>query len=148
MNDIRFVQKYNNVLLDNFDSVLKQNMIFQTKIGLLEEELSKLDDIEKLKQQINILIQENNDLRNTITANKHEADVKLRENAELHRLQTALNKQAKELSVLQKNDKEQKVKIRELEKLTPRVKKQTPIEEVLSKEPIEETKIEIPAGTF
>lgn len=148
MNDIKFVQKYNNVLLENFDSVLKQNMIFQTKIGLLEEELSKLDDIEKLKQQINILIQENNDLRNTITANKHEADVKLRENAELHRLQTALNKQAKELSVLQKNDKEQKAKIKELEKLTPKVKKQTPIEEVLSTEPIEEKNIPIPTETF
>ncbi len=150
MNDIKFLQKYNNVLMENFDAVLKQNMMFQTRISILEEEVSKLDDIEKLKHQINILIQDNTDLRNKITSNQHEADNKLKESAELHRLQSALNKQAKELSALQEIDKKQKEKIKALEKLTPKVKKQTPIEEVLSKEPepVVEAKVEIPAGTF
>lgn len=148
MNDIKFLQKYNNVLMENFDAVLKQNMMFQTRIAVLEEDVSKLGDIEKLKQQINILIQENTDLRNKITSNQHEADMKLKEGAELHRLQSALNKQAKELSVLQEIDKKQKEKIKALEKMTPKVKKQTPIEEVLSKEPVEEIKVETPAGTF
>ena len=150
MNDIKFLQKYNNVLIENFDAVLKQNMVFQTRISILEEEVSKVGDTEKLKQQINILIQENTDLRNKITFNQHEADMKLKESAELHRLQSALNKQAKELSALQEIDKKQKEKIKALEKLTPKVKKQTPIEEVLSKEsePIVEAKVEIPAGTF
>ena len=34
--DIRFIQKYNEVLQENFSSVLKQNLLFQTQIAVLE----------------------------------------------------------------------------------------------------------------
>lgn len=138
MNDINFVQKYNAILLDNFDAVLKQNLLFQTKIGILEEQVAKLEDVEKLKHQINILIKDNTDLRNDLTFKQDEMNANLKDSAELHRLQAALNKQAKELGVLQKSDKEQKAKIKELEKLVPKVKKLLPqVEPKIEIDPIQ-----------
>lgn len=148
MNDINFVQKYNAILLDNFDAVLKQNLLFQTKIGILEEQVAKLEDVEKLKHQINILIKDNTDLRNDLTFKQNEMNLNLKDTAELHRLQAALNKQAKELSVLQKNDKEQKAKIKELEKLVPKVKKQPQVEATLEVEPIQKEETTNTLETF
>ncbi len=128
--DIRFIQKYNEVVLENFHAVLKQNLMFQTQIGVLEEDVKRHEDYEKIKSDVSRLIEENNSLRNelnnknTIIQNSSNTD------GERHRLQTALNKQSKELSALsEKTNKlesqlvEQTEYIKQLEEMLPNSKK-------------------------
>ena len=40
MSDANFINAYNEVVLENFTAVLKQNFMFQTQIKFLEERVS------------------------------------------------------------------------------------------------------------
>lgn len=128
--DIRFIQKYNEVLQENFSAVLKQNLLFQTQIAVLEEDVKVHKDYETIKSDVSRLIEENNSLRNelnyknTIIQNSSNTD------SERHRLQTALNKQSKELSgAIEKSTKleedlsKQVEYIKQLEEMLPNSKK-------------------------
>lgn len=128
--DIRFIQKYNEVLQENFSAVLKQNLLFQTQIAVLEEDVKVHKDYESIKSDVSRLIEENNSLRNelnhknTIIQNSSNTD------SERHRLQTALNKQSKELSgAIEKSTKleedlsKQVEYIKQLEEMLPNSKK-------------------------
>lgn len=106
--DIQFVQKYNEVLLENFNAVLKQNFMFQTQIALSGDEAKKHEDYEIIKSEVAKLIQENTNLRNEITAKNNEINSKnaiiqtnTNTDGDRHRLQTALNKQSKDISLLE-----------------------------------------------
>ena len=128
--DIRFIQKYNEVLQENFSAVLKQNLLFQTQIAVLEEDVKVHKDYETIKSDVSRLIEENNSLRNelnnknTIIQNSSNTD------SERHRLQTALNKQSKELSgAIEKSTKleedlsKQVEYVKQLEEMLPNSKK-------------------------
>jgi predicted RNase H-like nuclease (RuvC/YqgF family) len=128
--DIRFIQKYNEVLQENFSAVLKQNLLFQTQIAVLEEDVKVHKDYETIKSDVSRLIEENNSLRNelnhknTIIQNSSNTD------SERHRLQTALNKQSKELSgaiekatKLEEDLSKQVEYIKQLEEMLPNSKK-------------------------
>jgi predicted RNase H-like nuclease (RuvC/YqgF family) len=128
--DIRFIQKYNEVLQENFSAVLKQNLLFQTQIAVLEEDVKVHKDYETIKLDVSRLIEENNTLhnelnhKNTIIQNSSNTD------SERHRLQTALNKQSKELSgAIEKSTKleedlsKQVEYVKQLEEMLPNSKK-------------------------
>jgi predicted nuclease with TOPRIM domain len=135
--DIKFVQKYNEVLLDNFHAVLKQNLLFQAQLAMAAEDAKVHDDYETIKADVAKLIQENTNLRNEIVAKNNEINSKntiIQNNnnsdGERHRLQTALNKQSKDISVLdgkikelEKTIDEQKEYIKQLEDMLPNSKK-------------------------
>ena len=118
MDDKQFLSAYNEVILENMNSVLKQNFIFQTQlkfvegkdkeIGELKEQLAKFQDLEKnnnlskseTEKRMSDLQSEVNNLKHQLN-NKEDA---LRKNsnsdAEKHRLQTAVNTQMKEIEAL------------------------------------------------
>ena len=52
MQDVKFLQKYNDVILENFSAVLKQNLLFQTQISFLEEDTKKISDYEELRKDV------------------------------------------------------------------------------------------------
>lgn len=96
--DVQFINSYNEVLFDNFVSVLKQNILFQTNIKILEE---KVKGYSNLEQNLNEL----NDIRNmynTALDNNAKLQAQLKEkdqqlssmhsnDAEKYRLQSAVN---------------------------------------------------------
>jgi chromosome segregation ATPase len=98
--DIRFLQKYGEVLNDNFNAVLKQNLLFQTQIAVLQEDVKQLEDINQLKDDIKKLIQENNDLKNDLANKTNTLKQNQNTDADKHRLQTAVNTQMREISEL------------------------------------------------
>jgi len=122
--DGKFLSTYNEVILDNFDAVLKQNFMFQTQIKLLEEQIkekseletklaslsSEKDDIVKLRAEIDGLKTEL-DSKNLAIQNLNNTD------SERHRLQTAVNNQMKEIEGLKsqvgslQSDKESEVQL-------------------------------------
>jgi len=105
--DGKFLSTYNEVILDNFDAVLKQNFIFQTQIKILEEQIKEKSELET---KLASLSSENNniiELRAEIDGLKAELDNKNlaiqnlnNTDSERHRLQTAVNNQMKEIEGL------------------------------------------------
>ena len=105
--DGKFLSTYNEVILDNFDAVLKQNFMFQTQIKILEEQIKEKSGLET---KLASLSSEKNDiveLRAEIDGLKTELDSKNlaiqnlnNTDNERHRLQTAVNNQMKEIEGL------------------------------------------------
>jgi len=105
--DAKFLNTYNEVILDNFNAVLKQNFLFQTQIKVLEEQVKEKSELETKLASVS---SENNDiseLRAEIDGLKTELDNKNlaiqnlnNTDSERHRLQTAVNNQMKEIEGL------------------------------------------------
>ena len=137
MNDIRFLEKYNESAIDNFVAVVKQNILFQAQIAYLSEQVAQTEelrkqiaDFEPVKEAL-VRLKDGNigltqELNNKVTiiesANKSDA--------EKYRLQTALNEQSREIERLTTNSvslqeqvKEQTDYIAKLEEMLPKTAK-------------------------
>ena len=70
MEDNIFLSRYNQVVLDNLTSVLKQNFIFQTQIQFFEEQIKEKDQLreqlekDKTHLEKSIIEREQSPLRN------------------------------------------------------------------------------------
>jgi chromosome segregation ATPase len=105
--DGKFLSTYNEVILDNFNAVLKQNFMFQTQIKILEEQIKEKSEIEtklaSLSSEKNNIVE----LRAEIDGLKTELNSKNlaiqnlnNTDSERHRLQSAVNNQMKEIEGL------------------------------------------------
>jgi hypothetical protein len=123
--DGKFLDVYNEVILDNFNAVLKQNFMFQTQLKFAEEKAKEVGELEK---KLAVLTSENSDaniLREEIktlkeTVSQKDAIIQSSSNTdnERHRLQTAVNNQMKEIEGLKKQIEEFKnAQVREIENL-------------------------------
>ena len=159
MNDIKFLEKYNEAAIDNFVAVVKQNILFQAQVAYLSDQVAHTDELRKqivefepVKEALVKLKDENinltNELNNKITiiesANKSDA--------EKYRMQTSLNEQSREIErltnatvSLQEQVKEQTDYIAKLEEMLPKTAKkklgitleQTIVEETIKEESID-----------
>ena len=123
---VEFSNAYQEVLLENLDSILKQNFMFQTRIKLFEKEANiktelqaKLDDVTAKYQQA--LADVGAAEQYKVQASSNDAIVQ-----EKSRIQSALNDTMRELGTTkgalegsQAEIKELKSRIAELEKLVP-----------------------------
>ena len=105
--DGKFLSTYNEVILDNFNAVLKQNFLFQTQIKILEEQIKEKSELEtklaSLSSEKNNIVE----LRAEIDGLKTELNSKNlaiqnlnNTDSERHRLQSAVNNQMKEIEGL------------------------------------------------
>ena len=123
---VEFSNAYQEVLLENLDSILKQNFMFQTKLKLFEKEANiktelqaKLDDVTaKYQESLNQLGEAE---QYKVQASSNDAIVQ-----EKSRIQSALNDTMRELGVtkseLEKSQSDVvdlKARVKELEKLVP-----------------------------
>ena len=168
--DTKFLSYFNEVAQDNFIAVVKQNLVFQAQIKLLDDEAKKIpglletiSGLEETKSEVQSMVEEINDLKNelsnkdTIIKNNSNSD------ADKHRIQTALNNQAQEIQTLttrlaeaeKQSDKkvaklkeqvdEQKEYIAQLEEMLPNSKKKKlgiAVEVPLVTEIVKEEKLE------
>ena len=123
---VEFSNAYQEVLLENIDSILKQNFMFQARLKLLEKEANiktelqaKLDDVTAKYQQA--LADVGAAEQYKVQASSNDAIVQ-----EKSRIQSALNDTMRELGTTkgalegsQAEVKELKSRIAELEKLVP-----------------------------
>jgi len=123
---VEFSNAYQEVLLENLDSILKQNFMFQARLKLLETEANiktelqaKLDDVTAKYQQA--LADVGAAEQYKVQASSNDAIVQ-----EKSRIQSALNDTMRELGTTkgalegsQAEVKELKSRIAELEKLVP-----------------------------
>jgi predicted nucleic acid-binding Zn-ribbon protein len=144
MDDKQFIEAYNEVILENMNSVLKQNLIFQTQLKFVEvkdKEMGELkDQLAKFQgsdQRVSELQSEVNNLRHQLNSKDDELKKNAGSDAERHRLQNAVNSQMKEIEALKSqvssleaqqkekeaSAKEQQEYITKLEDMLPKTKK-------------------------
>ena len=137
MLDVKFLTYYNETAIDNFISVVKQNLLFQAQIRGLEEQLKVIPELQKSLEQFEDLKKENVRLRdeNVNLTNQLNSKSVIVENAskvdtERFRLQTAVNTQMKEITAykqtitdLEKTLGEEKEYIKQLEEMLPKTAK-------------------------
>jgi DNA polymerase II large subunit len=135
--DGKFLDVYNEVILDNFNAVLKQNFMFQTQIKFAEEKVKEVGELEKKlaaltseNSDANILREEIKTLKETISQKDAIIQSSSNTDNERHRLQTAVNNQMKEIEGLKKTiddlqqkQKDQQVYVTQLEEMLPNSKK-------------------------
>ena len=126
MQDVKFLQKYNDVILENFSAVLKQNLLFQTQISFLEEDTKKISDYEELRKDVARLIEENTNYKNQIDNVTVNVERSRDLDNEKNRLQTALNNQYKETSVLLDKVKDLETLIAKKEKYVKQLENMLP----------------------
>ena len=169
MNDIKFLQHYNETAIDNFVAVVKQNILFQAQIAALSEEnkripelLKEIDGFEEVKKQLVTLTEANVNLANQLNIKSQIAEKTSKVDTERFRLQTAVNNQMKEINGLKEALEEQQEYIKKLENMLPPSKKkklgletneveEQAIEEITQEEPTvdnEEKETLSTGGTF
>lgn len=135
--DGKFLNVYNEVVLENFYAVLKQNFMFQTQLKFAEENTKKVGELEKKlatlaseNDDANILREEIKTLKETISQKDAIIQSSSNTDNERHRLQTAVNNQMKEIEGLkktiddlQKQQKDQQEYVTQLEEMLPNSKK-------------------------
>jgi septal ring factor EnvC (AmiA/AmiB activator) len=171
MNDIKFLEKYNESALDNFVAVVKQNILFQAQVAYLSDQVAHTDelrkqiaDFEPVKEALVKLRDENIGLTQELNTKINIIESANKSDAEKYRLQTSLNEQSREierlnngLSALQEQLKEQTEYIAKLEDMLPKTAKkklgitqETIVEETPSEVTFdnEETKTLSKGGSF
>ena len=136
MDDIKFLQFYNEIAQDNFISIAKQNLLFQTQIRVLDEQvkripglLKNIEELEEVKKEFTKVLEENNDLKNQVNNKNNIIEINSKTDVERHRLQTELNnemarnKESRELiDLLTDTVNKQKEYIKQMKKKLPKEK--------------------------
>jgi len=179
MSDANFLNVYNEVVLENFTAVLKQNFMFQTQIKFLDEKVKEIPALQEKGNSYDSVVREKNELQNKIVSLTTEVEnkdniIKNTTNSDVdkHRLQKALNEQAKELERLSKkvtdvendisdknyyikqledmlsNSKRKKLGLEIIESAKEEVEEVKSIEKVSVKENNGVLKVESAGGTF
>ena len=157
MSDVNFINAYNEVVLENFTAVLKQNFMFQTQIKFLQEQVNELDLFKEKANKLDELMNENSSYLHQIDSLKSDIQSKDKiiqssnsADADRHRLQSALNTQAQEIEKLKSriadfedDDKTKTEYVKQLEDMLPNSKRKKlglkPIE--TPEENVEEIKV-------
>ncbi len=124
---VEFSNAYQEILLENLMSVIKQNFIFQTQIKLTEDVGKQKSDLEKQFFELNEKYNQVKDVVEQVNNYKQRAEQNTSAHEEKNRIQAALNDSMKKTSALQKeledktsvlqkelNDKNEKIKTLEL----------------------------------
>lgn len=167
MTDVNFINAYNEVILDNFNAVLKQNFMFQTQIKFLEDQANELESLKGKVNGFDEVTKERDNLSHQVSQLKNDVSDRDRtiqnasnSDADRHRLQTALNNQAKDIEILNErikkleedsnkqieqfqeetNSKQQYIK--QLEEMLPNSKrKKLGLPTIVEEETVEDTKV-------
>ena len=66
MSDANFINVYNEVVLENFTAVLKQNFMFQTQIKFLDEKVKEIPALQEKGNSYDSVVREKNELQNRL----------------------------------------------------------------------------------
>ena len=154
--DVQFINSYNEVLFDNFVSVLKQNILFQTNIKILEEKLQKalelqkdIDDLSNIRNEYNAALDNIGKLQAQLNQKDQQLSSMHSNDAEKYRLQSAVNDLMRQNAELENQINELKNKNSDFDsQLNKKItkKKTTANNSIVAV--LEEQKVEPSGGTF
>lgn len=107
MSDVNFINSYNEIVFDNFIAILKQNLVFQTQLKLIEPKVARIPELE---QQLAVSGDSSKEVERltatiqTLTSELNGKTAQLQQqsssDADRHRIQTALNEKMRECETL------------------------------------------------
>lgn len=99
-DSVEFMNAYNDVVFENLTAILKQNFIFQTQLKIVDTQIKKVADLEKVvasqSQQQTII----DTLTRELNEKREEVRRSTQVDADRHRIQTALNEKSQEVTSL------------------------------------------------
>ena len=156
MTDVNFINAYNEVILDNFNAVLKQNFMFQTQIKFLQDQANELESLREKVNSFDEVVKERDNLSHRVSQLTNDVSDRDRtiqnasnSDADKHRLQTALNSQAKDIDLLNEQirkledlSKAKQEYVKQLEEMLPNSKrKKLGLPPIEVEETVEDTKV-------
>jgi mevalonate kinase len=90
---VEFNNAYQEILVDNLVSVIKQNIVFQTQIKLMETNLKEKEDYKKKFEEVNALYNSAKSDLSQLNIYKSKAEQNTRDHDEKNRIQSALNEE-------------------------------------------------------
>jgi predicted nucleic acid-binding Zn-ribbon protein len=115
---VEFSNAYQEILLDNLVSVIKQNFVFQTQLKLVDKTGKEKEELQKKVEELNSLYNSTKNEINQLQTYKVKAEQNSSAHEEKNRIQAALNDSMKKNSSLQKEIDSLKIeKNKELEEL-------------------------------
>lgn len=133
MNDIKFLEKYNEAALDNFLAVVKQNILFQAQVAYLSETNNQVPDLkkqiadfEKVKDAHVRLQEDNANLKNELNSKITIIESANKSDAEKYRLQTAVNNQMRDNEILKNASVSLQQKVNELTEQVAKLEEMLP----------------------
>ena len=112
---VEFANMFQETVLENLTGVIKQNVVYQTQIKLMEKDLQQKAE---LQEKYNKLILECEQLKNIsqdLELYKSRADVNQSAHDEKSRIQTALNETLRKVSMLENENNSLRETIKKLE---------------------------------
>lgn len=148
--DANFINAYTEVLTENFDSVIKQNFLLQTKLKLSEKDSKEKQEliqaVEELKNEKKSLLEQNDLLNATVVRTegiRNKADELDSTLNEKKRIQIALNDNMREVSSLKKSLDDKNSTVSELESYIKKLEQLVPVTKLKKiKIEIEQTPVE------
>jgi hypothetical protein len=120
--NVEFSNAYQEILLDNLMSIIKQNFMLQTKLKIIENLGKDKEELEKKLNEITELYNSSKSEISQIEIYKSKAEVNNSAHEEKNRIQIALNKEMKKNSELNQEVEELKKQVLILEKLVSETK--------------------------
>lgn len=99
---VEFSNAYQEILLENLMSVIKQNFMIQTQLKLTENIGKEKDELKTKLDEMTSLYNSVRDVANQVDSYRIRAEQNVSANEEKNRIQTALNDSMKKSSSLQK----------------------------------------------
>ena len=112
---VEFTNMFQDTVLENLTAVIKQNVVYQTQIKLMEKDLQQKVE---LQDKYNKLILECDQLKNIsqdLEIYKSRADINQSAHDEKSRIQTALNETLRKVSLLENENNTLRETIKKLE---------------------------------
>jgi len=115
---VEFSNAYQEILLDNLISVIKQNFVFQTQLKLVDKSSKEKEELQKKVEELNSLYNSTKNEINQLQGFKLKAEQNSSAHEEKNRIQSALNDSMKKNTSLQREVEAIKIeKNKELEEL-------------------------------
>lgn len=150
---VEFSNAYQEILLDNLMSIIKQNFIFQTQLKLTEESGNKLAELQSSYDALIVQLNSLKEQVGQVDGYKLRAEANNSAHEEKSRIQSALNSELQKSALLKTNLEQKEVEILELkEKIklletpepTPTPKSKS--KPVIEKEPTSNTSLVLNKG--
>jgi len=150
---VEFSNAYQEILLDNLMSIIKQNFVFQTQLKLTEESGNKLAELQSSYDALIVQLNSLKEQVGQVDGYKLRAEANNSAHEEKSRIQSALNSELQKSALLKTNLEQKEVEILKLkEKIklletpeptpTPKSKSKT----VIEKEPTSNTSLVLSKG--
>ena len=111
---VEFSNAYQEILLDNLMSIIKQNFIFQTQLKLTEESGNKLAELQSSYDALIVQLNSLKEQVGQVDGYKLRAEANNSAHEEKSRIQSALNSELQKSALLKTNLEQKEVEILEL----------------------------------